>query len=358
MALAKSSDRSFHFILGFAAMLIIIESVNQAQSALVSLLVAVFFAMLGTPPVVWLERKGLPNFVAVFLVVLGMFAILLIAGVFVGAAINSFVEEMPEYQTRLQGQVVLFQSWLATKGIRGVDKVLLEVVKPGALMSMTASLLARVGSALSDVLLILFTVSLILLEASSFPGKLRSVLGDPQQMFPQFTRFVGEMERYVMIHTIFSLATGLLIGIWLAILDVDFPVIWGFLAFLLNYVPNVGSMIAPVPAVFMALVKFGPGTAVAAALGCIVINVILGNILEIKVMGQKLGLSTLVVFLSLYFWGSLLGPVGMVLCIPLTMTMKFACENNSGTQWIADLLGPEKTVAEVPEDAELPVDIA
>jgi len=194
----------------------------------------------------------------------------------------------------------------------------------------------------------LLTVTFILLEASSFPVKLRAVLGDPRQAFPQFTRFVGDIERYMVIKTLISLATGLLIGIWLFILGVDFPVLWGFLAFLLNYVPNVGSTIAAVPAVLLALIQLGIGSAVMATSGYMAINFILDNVIETRLMGRRLGLSTLVVFVSLIFWGSLLGPVGMVLCIPLTMTLKFACENNKGTQWIAVLLGPEAPAESIP----------
>jgi predicted PurR-regulated permease PerM len=152
----------------------------------------------------------------------------------------------------------------------------------------------------------------------------------------------------MVIKTLISLATGVLIGIWLAILGVDFPILWGFLAFLLNYVPNVGSTIAAIPAVLLALIQLGIGSAVMATAGYMAVNFILDNVIETRLMGRRLGLSTLVVFLSLIFWGSLLGPIGMLLCIPLTMTLKFACENNKGTQWIAVLLGPEVPAESIP----------
>ena len=229
-----------------------------------------------------------------------------------------------------------------------MDKILIEFVNPGAVMNLTARLLAELGSALSNMVLILLTVVFILLEASSFPVKLRAVLGDPEQVFPQFTRFVVDIERYMVIKTLISLATGLLVGIWLTILGVDFPILWGFLAFLLNYVPSVGSTIAAIPAVLLALIQLGIGSAGMATAGYMVVNFILDGVVSTRLMGQRLGLSTLVVFLSLIFWGSLLGPVGMVLCIPLTMTLKFACENNKGTQWIAVLLGPEAPPESIP----------
>lgn len=344
----SNSYSGVRLLVSVAALVIIITGIHQAQSVLVSFLVAVFFAMLGTPPVLWLERNHVPSVVAVLLVVAGMIAILLIAGAIVGASISSFYTELPAYQTRLQEQASSFNAFLATKGIRGMDKVLLGYINPAAVMSMTAGLLAALGSALSNVVLILLTVAFILFEASSFPVKLRAVLGDPKQVFPQFTRFVGDIERYMIIKTLISLATGILIGIWLSILRVDFPILWGFLAFLLNYVPNVGSTFAALPAVLLAFVQLGIGSAVMATAGYMLVNFVLDNVIETRLMGRRLGLSTLVVFLSLVFWGSLLGPVGMVLCIPLTMTLKFACENNKDTQWIAVLLGPEAPAQSVP----------
>jgi predicted PurR-regulated permease PerM len=348
MTVKTDPDRGIRFLVAAAALVIIIGGINQAQSVLVSFLVAVFFAIIGTPPVLWLERKLIPSVVAVLLVVAGMITILLIVGAIVGASINSFYTELPVYQTRLNEQVSAVQSFLATKGIRGMEKVLLGYINPGAVMSLTARLLAGLGAALSNIVLILLTVAFILFEASSFPVKLRAVLGHPHQAFPQFTRFVGDIERYMVIKTLISLTTGILIGIWLSILGVDFPILWGFLSFLLNYVPNVGSTIAAIPAVLLALIQLGLGSAVMATAGYMAVNFVLDNVIETRLMGRRLGLSTLVVFLSLVFWGSLLGPVGMVLCIPLTMTLKFACENNKGTQWIAVLLRPEAPAENIP----------
>jgi AI-2 transport protein TqsA len=344
----NNSQHGIRFLFIAAALVIIVWGINQAQSVLVSFLVAVFFAIIGTPLVLWLERKRIPSVVAVLLVVAGMITILLILGAIVGASINSFYTELPVYQTRLQEQVSAFHALLAANGIRGMDKILLGYINPAAVMNLTARLLAGLGLALSNIVLILLTVTFILLEASSFPIKLRAVLGDPRQVFPQFTRFVGDIERYMVIKSLISMATGILIGIWLTILGVDFPILWGFLAFLLNYVPSVGSTVAAIPAVLLAVIQLGIGSAVMAMAGYMAVNFILDNVIETRLMGRKLGLSTLVVFLSLIFWGSLLGPVGMVLCIPLTMTLKFACENNKGTQWIAVLLGPEAPTESIP----------
>jgi AI-2 transport protein TqsA len=336
------------FLVIVAALIIIIYGINQAQSVVALFLVSIFLALIGTPPVLWLERKRVPSFLAVMIVMAGMITLLLIIGGVVGASLGTFSDTMPFYQKRLTEQVLALKTFLASKDIVITDKVLLEYLNPGAAMSLTAGLLTGVGSALSNILLILLTVAFILLEASSFPIKLRSVLGDPKRIFPQYTKFVNDIKRYMVIKTITSLIAGVIIGLWLFILGVDFPVLWGFLAFLLYYVPNLGSIICAIPAVLLALIELGMGPAVLVAAGYLVVGFTLGNVVEPRLMGRKLGLSTLVVFLSLIFWGSLLGPIGMVLCVPLTMTLKFGLEINKDTRWIAVLLGSEKSTESIP----------
>ena len=332
-----------------AALVIIIGGINQAAPVLASFLVALFLSVIGTPPVFWIERKGVPSLIAVLIVVAGMITILLMIGVVVGTSINGFSAALPGYQARLREQVSALNALLTSKGIGGgIDKVLFGYVKPEEVMRLTAGMLKELGSALSNMVLILLAVTFILFEASSFPVKLRAVLGDPQKAFPQVARFVDDIKRYMVIKTLISLATGVLIWGWLSILGVDFPILWGFLAFLLHYVPNIGFIIAAVPALLLTLIQLGASTAALAAAGYLVVDLIVGNLFETRFMGRRLGLSTLVVFLSLIFWGSLLGLIGMVLSVPFTMALKFACESNESTRWIGILLGPELTTKGIP----------
>lgn len=340
--------RETRFLVIAAALVIIIYGINQAQSVVALFLVSVFLALLGTPPVLWLERKRVPSFLAVMIVMAGMIALLLIIGVVVGTSLSTFSDGLPFYQKRLHEQVLVLKALLATKHIVVTEKALLEYLNPGSVMSLVAGLFAGMGAFLSNIILILLTVIFILLEVSSFPIKLRSVLGDRHQAFPQFTKFLNDLKRYMIIKTIISLIAGVLVGLWLTILGVDFPVLWGFVAFLLHFVPNVGQIIAAIPAVLLALIQFGMGSAALTAAGYLLVGFILGNVVEPRLMGRKLGLSTLVVFLSLVFWGGLLGPIGVILCVPLTMTLKFGFESNASTRWIVVLLGSEKNVESMP----------
>ena len=216
-------------------------------------------------------------------------------GAVVGASLNSFTNALPFYQTRMHEMLLDIRAIFAKRGLSVTDKVLLGYVNSEAIMGFMASMFTELSSLLSSTLLILLTVMFILLEASSFPVKLRSVIDQPQAAFPQVTRFVNDIKRYMVITTLLNLVAGVLITIWLSILGVDFPVMWGFLAFLLHFIPNVGSIIAAVPAVLLALIQLGWGSAALAAGGYLVIGTVVGSVIAPRVMGRRLGLSTLVV---------------------------------------------------------------
>ena len=352
MAEKNNALSGTRFLVVAAALVIILYGLNQAQSVVVLLLVSFFLSVIGTVPVLWMERKGVPTLPAVLMVVAAMVVILLSIGAVVGASINSFTNALPFYQTRMHEMLLEIRALFAKRGLTVTDKVLLGYVNSEAIMNFIGSLFTELSALLSSTLLILLTVMFILLEASSFPAKLRSVIDQPQAAFPQVTRFVIDIKRYMVITTVLNLIAGVLITIWLSILGVDFPVMWGFLAFLLHFIPNVGSVIAAVPAVLLALVQLGGGSAALAAGGYLVIGTIVGSVLAPRIMGRRLGLSTLVVFLSLIFWGNLLGVVGALLCVPLTMTLKLGCEVNESTRWIAVLLGPELPSEVSPADSK------
>ncbi|HEX9614530.1 MAG TPA: AI-2E family transporter [Bacteroidota bacterium] len=336
------------FLVIAAAIVIILYGVNQAQSFMALFLVSVFLALIGTPPVLWLERKRVPSFLAVMIVMAGMVALLFVIGGIVGTSLNALSDSLPFYEKRLQLQIAAVKALLASKYVTLNETLLLEYLNPRSLMNLTSGLLAGMGLALTNIAVILLTVTFILLEASSFPIKIRSALGDPQRAFPQFTRFVSDIKRYMIIKTTISLIAGAALGLWLFILGVDSPFLWGFLAFLLHYIPNLGQIMAAFPPILLAFIQLGVGHALLVAAGYLVVGFTLGNVIEPRLMGRQFGLSTLVVFLSLMFWGALLGPIGVVLCVPLTMTMKFAFEGNPGTRWIAVLLGSERAPENMP----------
>jgi predicted PurR-regulated permease PerM len=331
--------KGIRFLISGAALVIILWGINQAQSVFSLLLVSGFLAIIGIPPFFWLIKKRLPSSVAVLIVIGVMIIGFLIIDLLIGLSVKSIIDSLPFYQTRLQWQLETLKIFMAKMGITVNDKGLHQYISPENLSSLGSSLLNGLISILSSTVLILLTVSFVLLEAKSFPRKLRTTIGDPKAVFPEFSKFMNDIKRYVLIQTIISLATGIIAGVWLALLGVDFAVLFGLITFLFNYIPNVGSIIAITPAVIVTFIQFGIERALIVFFGYLIITLVTGSIIVPRIMGQRLGLSTLVVFLSLIFWGSLLGMIGMVLCVPLTMALKFVLERSENTRWIAALLG-------------------
>jgi predicted PurR-regulated permease PerM len=212
---------------------------------------------------------------------------------------------------------------------------------PGKAMKMAANVLGSLGNMLTNSFLILVTVVFIMLEAASFPAKWRAGHDNADASLQRFSATAKTINQYMGIKMLTSLATGLAVVILLGLIGVDYAVLWGVLAFLLNFIPNIGSIIAAIPSVLLALVQLGMAAALAVAGGYLVINVVIGTFLEPRFMGKGLGLSVLVVFLSLVIWGWVLGPVGMLLSVPLTIAIKIALEGQEETRWMAIMLGPK-----------------
>ena len=334
-----------------AAIVIIIAGIREASAILIPFLLAVFIAVIGGPSAFWLKRKGVPSSLAVLAVVLVFLGIGVAMGAVLSTSLNGFYRQMDAYKASLNQQMDALFTWLKGMGIQLDWELLKEVVNPGEAMQLVATLLAGFGGVLTNTFLITLTVVFILLEASGFPAKLRAAMKDPKASFPAFEQFTHAVKSYLVIKTAVSLATGVVAALWVFLLGLDFPLLWGLLAFLFNYVPTIGSIVAAVPAMLLALVQLGPFPALLVAVGYLCINFIFGSLIEPRFMGHGLGLSTLVVFLSLVFWGWVLGPVGMLLSVPLTITAKIGLESHEETRWLAILLGSEKSAAAALESA-------
>ncbi len=333
-----------HYLLGGASLVIIIAGIWFAQKILVTLLLAVFIAAVLTPLVQWMQRKGIPTAVALVIVVAAITGLMLGVGMMVAPSVQDMNKMLGghQVQTQLNTQV---DSMLVSVRSLGIDiplnaRELMSVDFDSAdYNKLVQQLLVEIGNLLKNTLLILIVVIFMLLEAALFPAKLRSVLDDPNDSLKNLRVIMDNIRRYMAIKTLTSLLTGLMVTALLWFLDVQYPLLWGLVAFMFNYVPNIGSILAAIPAVLLALLTQDVSTAVWTAIGYLAINMTISYAIEPRFMGQGLGLSTLVVFLSLVFWGSVLGPVGMLLSAPLTMVVKIVLEGFDESRWIAVLLG-------------------
>lgn len=324
-----------------AAFVIVVAGMRASKVILVPFLLSLFIAIISAPPLFWLQRKGLPYWLAMIVVIAGILGIAFGMGAMVGTSMDDFSKALPVYQARLQEDMAALIAWFQAKGVTLPVQAFLDSLDPAKAMGWFAGMLNALRSVLTNIFLILIAVIFILFEASSFPAKLGAMLGGSEASIEQFNKVITNIKHYMVMKTWTSLVTGIAVAIWLAILGVDFAVVWGLLAFLLNFVPNIGSIIAAVPAVLLAFLQLGVGAALWSGLGYVVVNVVIGIVIEPRILGRSLGLSTLVVFFSLVFWGWVLGPVGMFLSVPLTMAVKIALDSSEDTRWVAMLLGSE-----------------
>jgi len=326
-----------------AAIVVVIYGMQMAKVVLVPFLIAVFLALITVRPMLWLQKKRVPAIIAALIIVTVIMLILAMVGMIVGTSIADFTAALPGYQARLDGIVDGFLNFIA-KYFRDDQSVesLGDMVDPGWAMGLAATILNSLKDVLTNTFLIFFTMIFILLEASSVQTKVEAAFGRSENSLERPRVFLQNIGRYLGIKTLVSFATGLCAGVLTWSIGVDFPLLWAMLAFLLNYVPTIGSIIAAVPAVLLALVQLGPGEAGATAIGFAAINVVFGNFLEPRLMGYGVGISPLIVFVGLVFWGWVFGPVGMLLSVPLTMTLKLSLESDERTRWVAILLGSER----------------
>jgi predicted PurR-regulated permease PerM len=285
-----------------------------------------------------------PTILAVLLVVLALIGVLAGIGALVGGSVNEFIASIPTYQDRLNGVLDSWSAWIERYEIDLPSLELVDYLNPGAIMKVLERGLKGLAATLSNAFLILLTMVFMLLEATSVPVKIRAAFGEGDADPFHVSEVISQVQRYLAVKSLISLVTGAAIALWTTVVGLDFALVWGLLAFLLNYIPNIGSIIAAVPAVLLALVQLGPGSALLVALGFLVVNTTLGNIVEPALMGRTVGLSTLVVFLSLVFWGWVLGPVGMLLSVPLTMIIKIFLENSEDLRWVAVMLDSSRSV--------------
>lgn len=343
--------RGLSIAMPLAAFVVVVAGMQAAADMLVPFLLSAFLAIVCLPPLNWLTSRGLSPALSVLVITLVLVLLGTLLGVFVGASISAFSKNLPIYQARLDDQFGALAAWLATHGVALDFESLRHRFDPAMALGMAGNLLSGFGNALANTFLIVLTVIFLLIEAASLPHKWRAI-GDHAPSTEHVERFLKSVNSYLAIKSWVSMATGICITLWLSLLGVDHAVLWGLVAFLFNFVPNIGSIIAAIPAVLLALVQLGVGDAALAALGFVVVNIVMGNVVEPRFMGRGVGLSTLVVFMSLVFWGWILGPVGMLLSVPLTMIVKLALESNDSTRWIAILIGPDPEPEEILESAK------
>ncbi|UXY11252.1 AI-2E family transporter [Kosakonia sp. ML.JS2a] len=344
----QPDQAGLHILLKLAALVVILAGIHAAADIIVQLLLALFFAIVLNPLVSWFIRRKLSRPVAITIVVLVMLIVLTALVGVLAASINDFMTLLPKYNREFTRKFLDLQQMVPFLNLHMSPERMLQRMDSERVMTFATTMMTQLSNAMASILLLVMTVVFMLFEVRHVPYKLRFALRNPQIHIAGLHRALKGVSHYLALKTLLSLWTGVIVWLGLVLLDVQFALMWGVLAFLLNYVPNIGSVISAIPPMLQALLFNGVYECLLVGALFLVVHMIIGNILEPRMMGHRLGMSTLVVFLSLLIWGWLLGPVGMLLSVPLTSVCKIWMETTTGGSKLAILLGPGRPKSRLP----------
>jgi AI-2 transport protein TqsA len=332
--------RGLLIVLGLAAATIAVGGIREISGLLAPIFLALVLVVAVHPVRGWIERLGLPGWigtvasiVAVYLILLGLTLSLVVAGA-------RFAALLPGYQDEFTGVVSDTRAGLAELG---VDEEQLQSIFSGfdlgRLSGVVTSILSSMVDVLSNLFLIVTLLLFLCMDAAWFPARLDAVRGERGQVAEAFESFARGTRRYLVVSTIFGLIVAVLDAIALWLLGVPAPVLWGLLAFITNYIPNIGFVIGLVPPAALALLEGGPGLMLAVIAVYCVLNVLIQTIIQPRFVGDAVGLSTSLTFLSLVFWAWTLGALGALLAIPLSLLAKaLLVDVDPYARWLSPLI--------------------
>ena len=339
------------FFMSFGIIMVIAKWTSKL---LIPLMIAAMIALLLQPMMQWLERRGLPRVVSLVLVITALMTLLILFGIFVAAEINAFVSHLSEITFRLHEVMERFDTFLTRQGIPVEKEQLRSFFRSDGIINFFKQMLLQLGNQFSNTLLILFTSSFLILDSLNFRARLRFILREKPERERALEEVFDKIHTYFIIMAKVSLITaaGALPLLWF--FDIQYALLWAVLTFFLNFIPVIGSIIAAVPPVILGLVEHSWSTALWIALGYLLLNNLIGNILQPAMMGRGLGLSSFTVFWSMVFWGWFFGPTGMILSVPLTMGIQFLLMQYDETRWLGFLLSDYKEKNAVTGDGRQP----
>ncbi|MFT5260007.1 MAG: AI-2 transport protein TqsA [Saprospiraceae bacterium] len=321
-----------------AAVIIILSGMKAASGLIAPFLMAIFVAIVCSPSLNYLRDKGVPNTIALCIVLLAIGLMGAMLATWLSGSLTELSATLPGYKVKLTILYQQLREWLTGWNIALPEPRLLSVLSPDSLVSMFNRLLNGLSGVLGNALIVFIAVLFLLVDSVRFPEKLKGVLENPDKSMPHFKHFTETVVGYLALKSVASGITALCVAAMLWFFDFDFIALWTVLAFFLNFIPYLGSAIAAIAPIFIGVIDHSLWVAVSVAVGYIAINILVGQIIETRLIGNKLNLSSFVVFVSLTFWGWILGPVGMFLSIPLTMLVLIALQSSEKTKRYAALL--------------------
>ena len=343
-------------LLSTAGAVAVLAGMRAAASIIGPVLIALIITVAWSPGSDWLRKRGWhPSLAALTGIALGIIGIALFVAL-VWSSLLQLQDNLPGYQPRIEALQQLLRRQLSNLPIDTSRLFTTSVFSPASIVGYALKIVQNVTQTAGNLFLLVLLMAFMMLEAVRYPQKLVEAFSSSPEVITRFAHFSESIRSYVGLNAVFGFAAAFLDTMLLLSLGVDFAILWGVLSFLLSFLPNIGFIIALTPPTLLALIQFGFGRSIAVLAGYIVINFIVDNIVKPRFVGGRLDLSPLVVVISLLFWGWLLGPMGALAAVPLSIGARFLFESFEESRWLAYLMsdaGPKPVVIDVvPDDEE------
>jgi predicted PurR-regulated permease PerM len=332
-------------LIAIAATGIALAFMRTAAEMINSLFLAWIVVLVASPLLHWLVRKKVPTWLSFIFTLVAILAVFLIFILIILFALSRFSEAIPAYISEFERITASIQEMLTTLGLTGSDsRLFVNFLNPEQLFDLIINFLSGLIGTLGDIVLIALLIVFLLLEAFNAPAKLVEEIKAGNAYLQRYFDTSKSLRVYIYITTIVGLTTGILDTVWFTLLGVDFAVLWGILAFLMSYIPTLGFWLAAIPPSLLALLESGPTTAVLVFVGIVLINGFAENVVKPKYMGEGLNLSPFMVVFSVIFWAAVLGPLGAILGVPMTLLFKqVVLEADDQNRWIARLMSSTRS---------------
>ena len=309
------------YLLGAAAVVIIIAGLKLGAGLINQILLAFLLTMCITPLPDWLNRKGVPKglsiAISLFVILVGGFLITLL----LANSISSIIESLPVYEEKLSSLYKDLEEFAAANNLN-ISELLHKInLSPDKLLAFTGKLLTGLTNTISSSFIIAMLIAFMVIEIINYSVGMRKGKREESFLLKWLTGMGGNLRKYVNITALTGVITAVLNFFFLLIMGVDFPFLWAFLSFLMNFIPNIGFIISVIPPALIALLMLGGWQALVVFIGFWFINAIVENVIRPIFMKEGLNISLLTTFLSLLIWGWILGATGAVLGVPLTMVV-------------------------------------
>jgi len=337
---ANDIGKGAQALIVLAAAAIVAAAIKLAAAVVAPFLVAACIAIAVQPIFRWVHSSRIPDVSAVFISLLVVIGLLGGVGALLVLALANLSSSAAQYVSSLHQVQVQATIWLEAHHQHALAQSLYGSRLDSLLQQAMTYVLVSLPTVMSALLTVLLLIVFMLLEVTTMPKRLHAALGWSPSTFSDVSRTMAEIQRYLSVKTATSAATGVCAGLWCAVCGVPNPALWGLVTFALHFIPTVGGMVAAMPPIFIALTAYGVGRAGVVAGGLTVFSMIIGNLIEPNALGRSLSVSPLIVLVSMFVWGWLLGPIGALLSVPLTLIAKIVLWNTSDLHWVAVLLGP------------------